>query len=202
MLPHAYELPAAILLVLGGSLSCFAGYRLFRVVLGVYGFFLGGMLASSIVGVSNTVGMVGAALAGGVVGALILVFAYFVAIALAGAGLGVLLAHVGWNGVAADPSAVAIVLASIAGAAGAMILQRYVIVVSTAFAGAWTIILGATAIGGNLASWSAVHAAPGGDPWILYPINPAPGRQWVLVAWILLGIVGITVQLGVTARKR
>ena len=34
MLPHAYELPAAILLLLGGALACFAGYRLFRIVLG------------------------------------------------------------------------------------------------------------------------------------------------------------------------
>ena len=38
MLPQAYELPAAIVLVLGGALSCFAGYRLFKVVLALYGF--------------------------------------------------------------------------------------------------------------------------------------------------------------------
>ena len=46
MLPHSYQLPAAILLVLGGALSCFAGYRLFKIVLGIYGFVLGAMLAS------------------------------------------------------------------------------------------------------------------------------------------------------------
>ena len=34
MLPPAYELPAAILLILGGALACFAGYRLFTIVLG------------------------------------------------------------------------------------------------------------------------------------------------------------------------
>ena len=50
MLPHSYELPAAILLVLGGALSCFAGYRLFKIVLGIYGFILGAMLASSMMG--------------------------------------------------------------------------------------------------------------------------------------------------------
>ena len=38
-------LPAAILLMLGGTVSCFAGYRLFRVVLAIYGFILGAMLA-------------------------------------------------------------------------------------------------------------------------------------------------------------
>src|SRR5437763_1118563 len=97
MLPPSYELPAAILLVLGGALSCFAGYRLFRLVLGIYGFILGAMLASSTMGVTNTVGMIAAALIGGVVGAAILVFAYFLGIALVGAGLGALVAHVGWG---------------------------------------------------------------------------------------------------------
>src|SRR3954451_20284934 len=97
MLPHAYELPAAVLLLLGGAVSCFAGYRLFKVVLGIYGFILGAGLASSAMGSSNTIGMVIAALAGGLVGAVILVFAYFVGIALVGAGLGALLLHVGWG---------------------------------------------------------------------------------------------------------
>ena len=48
-------------------------------------------------GVSNTTGMIVAALVGGVVGALMLMFAYFVGIALVGAGLGALVAHVGWG---------------------------------------------------------------------------------------------------------
>ena len=39
--------------------------------------------------------MIVAALVGGVVGALLLVFAYFIGIALVGAGLGALVAHVG-----------------------------------------------------------------------------------------------------------
>ena len=48
MLPHAYELPAAILILLSGIVACFAGYRLFRLVLAIYGFILGAMLASSL----------------------------------------------------------------------------------------------------------------------------------------------------------
>ena len=38
MLPPSYEFPAAILLVIGGAVACFAGYRLFRFVLAIYGF--------------------------------------------------------------------------------------------------------------------------------------------------------------------
>src|SRR3954471_3083106 len=97
MLPHSYEFPAAILLVLGGALACFAGYRLFKVVLGIYGFIFGAMLASSMMGGSNTTGMIVAAIGGGLVGALVLMFAYFIGIALVGAGLGAMVAHVGWG---------------------------------------------------------------------------------------------------------
>src|SRR5216683_1520096 len=108
MLPHSYALPAAILLVLGGTLSCFAGYRLFKIVLGIYGFVLGAMLASSAMSVTNTTGMIVAALVGGVCGALLLMFAYFIGIALVGAGLGALVAHVAWSNVGnGDPPAVA-----------------------------------------------------------------------------------------------
>jgi len=203
MLPHGYELPAAVFLLVSGALTCFAGYRLFRVVLAIYGFILGAMLASSIVGVSNTFGMVVAGLAGGVVGALILVLAYFIGIALVGAGLGVLITHVIWSQIGnEDPAALAIALASTAGAIAAMILQRYVIVVSTAFAGAWTILVGGIAIAGDLANRSTVHAAPSGDPWILYPLSPAPGQRWVPVAWVILGVIGTAVQLGITGKKR
>jgi hypothetical protein len=147
--------------------------------------------------------MVVAALAGGMAGALILVLAYFIGIALVGAGLGALITHVIWSRFAhEDPAALAIALASMAGAIGAMILQRYVIVVSTAFAGAWTILVGGIALAGDLAARSTVHAAPGSDPWILYPLSPAPGQRWVPVAWVILGVIGVAVQLGITAKKR
>ena len=62
-------------------------------------------------GISNTTGMIVAALVGGVVGALILMFAYFVGIALVGAGLGALVAHVAWSSVGTgDPPAVAVIV--------------------------------------------------------------------------------------------
>ena len=200
MLPQSYELPAAILLVLGGALSCFAGYRLFKIVLGIYGFVLGAMLASSAMGVTNTTGMIVASLVGGVCGALLLMFAYFIGIALVGAGLGALVAHVAWSSVRpGDPPAVAVVVLSILGSIGAMFLQRYVIIVATAFGGAWTVIVGALAAAANR---GAAKAASAGNVWILYPTTPAPGQAWVPVVWVVLGLIGTGVQLGITGRKR
>ena len=200
MLPHAYEFPAAIFLILGGLLACFAGYRLFRLVLGVYGFILGAMIASSTMGITNTTGMIVAAILGGVAGALVLVFAYFVGIALAGAGLGALVAHiVAQQMTHADPPALAVIGASIVGAIVAMILQRYVIIVATAFGGAWTMIVGGLAAAG---SRLAPQLASDADVWILYPLNPAPGLPWLPYAWAALGVLGTLVQIGVTGRKR
>ena len=200
MLPHSYELPAATLLVLGGALACFAGHRLFKVVLAVYGFILGAMLASSVMGSSNTTGMIVAAIVGGLAGSLLLVFAYFIGIALVGAGLGALVAHLGWGYVGSgEPPPVLVIVLSIVGSLGAMVLQRYVIIVATAFGGAWTVIVGALAIAGDR---GAARAAAAGNVWILYPMTPAQGQRWVPVAWIALGLIGTGVQLGLTGRKR
>jgi hypothetical protein len=200
MLPHSYEMPAAILIVLSGVVACFAGYRLFRLVLAIYGFILGAMLGSSLMAPSNTIGMIAAALLGGIAGALIMTFAYFVGIALIGAGMGALTAHLIWTTWrAVDPPAPAVILLSVAGAVGAMLLQRYVIIFSTAFSGAWTMIVGGLALSGDA---TAARAAATGNVWILYPFAPMSAHRWVPFAWAALGIAGAAVQLGITAGKK
>ena len=78
-------------------------------------------------------------------------------------------------------------------------LQRYMFIVSTAFSGAWTMIVGGLAIMGNRV---AERAAAAGNVWILYPFTPAPGQRWVIVAWLLLGVMGLGVQTGVTGRNK
>ena len=68
MLPAAYQVPAAIALVVGGAVACFFGYRLFRVVLSIFGFIFGGLMASSLVGPSDTTWLIGAWIVGGLIG--------------------------------------------------------------------------------------------------------------------------------------
>jgi hypothetical protein len=200
MLPTSYEVPAAIALVIGGAIACFAGYRLFRIVLAIYGFIAGAMLASSMMASSNAVGMVVAALVGGLIGSIVFFFAYFLGIALIGAGAGALIVHVGWTQVSpTEPPAIVIVVFAILGTIAALILQRYVIIVGTAFSGAWTLIVGALALLGDRAP---ARGRGGSDVWILYPLNPRPGERWVVVAWIALALIGTGVQLGLTGRRR
>jgi hypothetical protein len=195
MLPAAYQVPAAGVLVLGGVIACFLGYRLFKFVLGIFGFIIGALAASSIWGASDTTYMVIAAIVGGIAGSLLLLAAYFVGVALVGAGLGALVANLIWTQIEGDPHPFVVVLFSVAGALLATWLQRYVIILGTAFGGAWTIVVGVLAMMGDK---TAMNAAAAGDIWVAYPMNPAPGQPWVPYAWIALGVVGTLVQMFVT----
>ena len=195
MLPVAYQIPAAVILVVGGLVSCFVGYRLFKFVLAIFGFILGALAATSLFGVSDTWPMVIAALVGGIAGALLLLAAYFVGVALVGAGLGALIANLIWTQIEGDPHAFVVVLFSVAGALVATWLQRYVIILATSFGGAWTIIVGGLALMGDK---SALNAAAIGDVWVASPLNPAPGQAWIPYAWVALGLFGTVIQMFVT----
>ena len=199
MLPAAYQLPAAIVLLIGGTVACFFGYRLFRVVLAISGFILGALLASSIFGMSDTGPMSVAALVGGLAGAGILFAAYFVGVALIGAALGAVVANVVMAAGDRDPHFLVVVFCSVAGAAAAMYLQRYFIIVGTSFGGAWTMIVGMMAVIGDR---TAMAAAASGDVWVAYPLNPAPGQRWVPIAWLALGAAGAAVQLWITGGEK
>ena len=199
MLPAAYQFPAAIVLLLGGTVACFFGYRLFRIVLAISGFIVGAMVASSIFGMSDTGPMLVAALVGGLAGAAVLFFAYFVGVALTGAVIGAVVANLAMSAGDRDPHFLVVVFFSIAGAAAAMYLQRYFIIVGTGFGGAWTMIVGAMALVGDRA---AMQAAASNDVWVAYPLDPAPGQRWVPIAWIVLGAIGTGVQLGITGGER
>jgi hypothetical protein len=199
MLPASFQAPAAIILLIGGLVSCFAGYRVFRLVLGFFGFVLGALLTSSLMGTEQTTYMIVAALVGGIIGALILIAAYFVGVALIGAGAGALVVNVIWAALGREPHIVVVILFAIAGALGALALQRYVIITATGFGGAWTAIVGALALWGDRL---AVEAAARNNVWLAYPMNPAPGQRWVIAVWLALGLTGVIVQLKVTAKGR
>jgi hypothetical protein len=198
MLPAAFQVPAAIVLLLGGLLACFAGYRVFRIVLGIYGFILGALLGSSFPGVDQTWLLLVAALVGGAIGAVILIAAYFVGVALIGAGVGALAANAIWASLGREPHILAVILLSVVGALAALALQRYVIVVATAFGGAQTAVVGAAALAGD--RWAAAAAAR--SVYGVYPLDPVPSTKWDLAAAAVLGVIGLVVQLGWTARKK
>lgn len=199
MLPASYQLPAAIVLLLSGIVACFFGYRMFRLVLAIFGFIGGVVVASSVFGPSDRVWMIGAALVGGLVGAGILVAAYFIAVALFGAGLGTLLAHLAFSASDREPHVLIIMFCAVAGAVASTYLQRYVVILGTAFGGALMLVHGALALVGSRVSLPGL----GGDGvWLPYPFDPMPGQRWVPIAWAVVGLIGAGVQLGWTGGEK
>jgi len=192
MLPLSMQVPASIVMLAGGAVACFAGYRLFRLVLGVYGFILGALMASSMVGTAETWTIVLAALAGGAVGAFVLVAGYFVGVALVGAGLGAFLVNLAWKPFGGEPHWAAVLACAAVGAIAAMTFQRYVIITATAFGGAWTMLVGAAAL---MLGKGARAASASADVWVVYPGSAGPGSMWVYAAWVAIALTGVYVQL-------
>jgi Domain of unknown function (DUF4203) len=198
VLPASFQTPAAIILLAGGLLSCFAGYRVFRIVLAFFGFVFGALAASSAMGADQTLWMVGAAILGGLAGALILVFAYFVGVALIGAGIGAGAAMAIWATFGREPGIVPVLILAIVGALAALSLQRYVIIGSTAFGGAQTAIVGGAALLGNRVSLDMGARTV----YRVYPLDPLPATKWDAIAWVVLGIIGVIVQMTITAKGK
>jgi hypothetical protein len=199
MFPVTLQIPVAVLLLLGGLVACFAGYRLFRIVLGIYGFILGALLATTMVGAGNSGSLLLAAVVGGLIGAIVLNFAYFLGVVLVGAALGATVATVLWGRAGVEPHVLVVILFAVVGAVGAMMLQRMVIIVGTAFGGAWTALVGGLALLGDRV---AQAAASTNNVWVVYPLDPAPGRRWVFWVWLGLGIAGTVTQLGQGKRPK
>ena len=191
MLPVTLQIPAAVLLVVGGAVACFAGYRFFRIVLGLYGFVLGALLATTIAGAGSTSSLVMWAVVGGLAGALALNLAYFFGVVLVGAAVGAMAVTLLWSRSTDDPHVLIVVAFAVVGALAAVWLQRYVVVIGTAFGGAWTLLVGALALMGD----AAAQAASAAHVWVVYPLDPAPGRAWLPLAWMALSALGVFVQL-------
>jgi uncharacterized protein DUF4203 len=197
MLPGSFQMPAALILLVGGLCSCFAGYRIFRWVLAFFGFVFGALFVGAAMGSDQTLWMIAAWLVGGLIGAVILFAAYFVGVALIGAGIGAGLAMVLWAAVNREPGIWPVIILAVLGAIGALAVQRHVIIVATAFAGAQTAVVGAAELvgGRNL-------AAAGRQMVHVYPLDPLPNTRWDLIAFIVLGLVGLVIQLRTTAKRK
>jgi hypothetical protein len=196
MLSASYATATAVVLVAGGLLACFAGYRMFRLVLGLYGFALGAVLTPTMMGDAGTWTLVLAALVGGVVGALLMLAAYFFGVGLVGAGLSVLGVNVVWQFIGGDPPTAVLVVVAVIGALAALAIARFVVIFGTALAGSWTAILGGMALTGRP---EALEAASAGDVWVL--VSPQPDGWWLTAAWFGLTLAGVLVQIA-TGRRR
>ncbi|HRR57776.1 MAG TPA: DUF4203 domain-containing protein, partial [Acidobacteriota bacterium] len=179
---------AAGLAIVLGLLACFAGYRIFRVLLGILGFLGGALLAGGLTWTfltqSQTVTIV-VGILGGLLGAALLSIFYFLGIFALGAAFGGLLGYLLAPVVSLEPIVGALLLGIICGIL-TLAAQRLLITVSTAFGGAWAVLSGISFFLGVPPLQELLHRPP--VEW------SSPRQLLVFAAWLVLGAAGIAAQ--------
>ena len=153
------HVPVAVILLVGGLLSCFLGYRLLRLLVAVYGFGLGVIIVTAFADRLEPWVMVAVMAGGGLLGALLAKAAYLAVVAVLGAGLGAVVVRAGGLSGAGEPGLWVMLSVCLAGALAALALRKYVVIVGTSFGGAWTALVGGLALAGD----NAAVAAASGD---------------------------------------
>jgi hypothetical protein len=196
-------LVVAILALVIGLAFCFAGYRFFRLLIAIWGFFAGFMLASQAIAPSagghiliSVIGVVIAVIVGLIVAALAY-YLYVAAVAILGASVGFwigtgLMTALGFSSQSAPALLVGIVVAVILVLIIlAWNLTKLLIIISTSLGGASTAIAGVLlllrVIPLDALTVGVVGAIIRGSP------------IWSL-AWLALAVVGVIVQLSSTQR--
>ena len=193
MASFSLHIPLAIILLGGGVLSCFLGYRLLRTLLVVYGFVGGVIIATIFVERFEELWMsVLVLISGGLIGSILAIVAYVAGVALLGAAFGAVSLNIAWSYQKnSDPEVWLVIVACFISALAALFLRRYVIIIATSFGGALTTLVGILALAGN----SFAIAVIDGNVQQLYPLVLASGQTWLATGWFGLGVLSVLIQL-------
>jgi hypothetical protein len=177
-----------VVALVAGLLLCFFGNRFARFALGLTGFAAGALLCWQVLGAANGMSIVlryilsGVA---GVVGALLAFILYNVGVFLLGALAGAFLAGLFAVVTHVEPGQVGVLGAALIGGIVALVAQKWLLCVLTAFAGAWLAAAGLF----NLLGW-------GGAEPVAQLVRPGGAHGAAMVGvWLLLGSIGSIIQL-------
>jgi len=179
-----------------GLLNCFFGYRIFKVLMGAYGFVLGAMVGFAVAASAaegQVLWLLLGAVVGGLVGAALMVVFYFVGVFVVGGLAGALLADtlgslLGFS----TPIVILIVVGIVAGIA-ALFFQRIALIIATSLSGAWAAVGGLFSLisGHDLALRQVFEQAT--------TAQRAGIALWIVLAiWLALSIAGAAVQFRTT----
>jgi hypothetical protein len=189
---------SALAVFVAGILICFWGYRLLKLTLGLLGF-LAGACAGWQLGVyaleANTVMALVCALVGGLLGMALYLWLYFLGIFLLGATAGAIVAAAFYNGTAHHAQPPVVLAISVGFGVIALMAQKFMIVVCTAFSGAYLIAAGI---------WPFIAGAQNPSRIWLDPTHVGPSGSLGYTAlgiWLVLGIAGTSFQFRCGPKK-
>lgn len=174
-----------------GLLTCFLGYRLLKITLGIMGF-IAGATGGWALGLSLEPGNSGIALVcaviGAAIGAVLYFWLFYLGIFLLGASAGVIVAAALFEAARHQLQPVPLFALAILFGVLALVMQKFMIIVSTAFLGSYLAVAG------------IFHWVPGLQnlsPLWFHHAPPGSVRSWgyvALVFWLILGLAGMSFQ--------
>ena len=189
---------SALVVCVAGILICFCGYRLLKLTLGLLGFiagaYVGWQLAISMLDANNIMALV-CALVGGLIGMALYLWLYFLGIFLLGATAGAIVAAAIFNGTAHQAQPLLILASAVAFGLIALLAQKLMIVLATAFSGAYLVVAGL---------WPFIVGTQNPARIWLDPTHVVPSGNLGYVAlatWLVLGIAGTGFQFRGRSQK-
>jgi hypothetical protein len=181
----------APLIVAVGLLTCFLGYRLLKLTLGIMGS-VAGASGGWAVGLSLEPGNSGIALVGAVIGAVIgavlYIWLFYLGIFLLGASAGSVVVAAFSNLAGYQPQPIPLLAVAIVFGVLALVMQKVMIIVSTAFVGSYLVMAGLIQLLGGPQNHSPL--------WFNHARLASAG-SWGYVAlafWLILGLAGVSFQ--------
>jgi hypothetical protein len=178
---------APLVLIGLGLVNCFFGYRFFKVLLGLWGFVAGLAVGLAVARQMHLdpVPQLFCALVVGLIGAALVSVLYLLGVFLFGAGFGSMVASAllqSWPQLSAWPT---VLILALLGGAAALALQRPLIMIFTAFGGAWVVVSGVAALVGGCPLESLPSRCP---------ITTLGGAPVALGIWLVLSLLGLASQ--------
>lgn len=180
------------LAVLFGVLSCFWGYRAFKVVLGIVGFaggaYLGAGAGAYFTGGFGIVAVI-TGLIGGLIGAALVSVVYYAGIFVLGALGGWVIYTMIAGAAGYGPHLILLIVLALIGGILALFFQKFLIIVSTAFIGSWCIVSGGfSLLGSDFGPFDLFYA----PERLLRPVGGL--NTIVVICWVALGLLGSIFQ--------
>lgn len=172
-----------------GLIECFFGYRILRFLLGVLGFIAGAVIFGSLgyeLAAGSEIISIIAGIAGGIAGAFVMYKLYIVGVFAIGAALGFMTAAYVFGIMNADPVMIVLIAAAVLGGVLAAVLQKPMIILATAFGGAYAAVTGVAYL--LLKNFDPL------DPGFLNTLGEDQLYRMAII-WFGLGVFGLVVQL-------
>jgi len=185
---HHIIISAMIFLVIVfGAIECFFGYRIFKIILGIIGFFVGGAMAI-VAGNSvfrNEIILFLISLTGGIIGAMMMVWLYFFGVFIIGALLGGVAGSALLATAQIYPGTFILLIISIGCGVLALVFQKFMIILATAFIGSWHMVAGA------ICFLSGTNCLTNMEWWF----KPVGIHNYIMtLMWLFFGFLGFFVQ--------